>query len=504
MARIDIVEVKQMCDAFQREADQMEEALNGLKHDVNKLIDDHDLQGKMAENAKTYYEKVILMLVKKGKSLLKEAKKKAHQYVSDFHNQVDPSGDARLDTERLYEMEAQIANYQYMMETVLVEMKAVGGIDALPQQFKQLDQYASAMSTIHNKMDILHKFEDFEARNQDVLEEALKDMYYVKQGLEDIRNGRFFKGKSHSYQYNSKITWLSHLKEKDKQVKADYDWDSFEKYQDNHGFWVLSKEGMSYEESMRVSAIYNGLIANGKLKDPSQIEKERGEELTKVMTDTIWAAWANQLRDGSGKDLDEVQKMSITVGSAIGLGTLLWTGRIGGKGVKIKAGELANLKSAKKKLSGKTYSINKPKSVVESQLIRDYIRDVEARTGRSIPKNQVDLLKEALRTKEYTKLTPRESRANRYEFNKVKVELKKEWELKTGQKWPVYKNDIYSANTGKVLKKAGEPYDAHHVIENSFGGDSAWWNIHPARYPNEHQAGIHAAGSPARKLFKGD
>ncbi|MHC5278840.1 hypothetical protein ACYRFT_01040 [Listeria kieliensis] len=99
--------------------------------------------------------------------------------------------------------------------------------------------------------------------------------------------------------------------------------------------------------------------------------------------------------------------MSITVGSAIGLGTLLWTGRIGGKGVKIKAGELANLKSAKKKLSGKTYSINKPKSVVESQLIRDYIRDVEARTGRSIPKNQVDLLKEALRTKEYTKLTPR-------------------------------------------------------------------------------------------------
>ncbi|MHC5278839.1 T7SS effector LXG polymorphic toxin [Listeria kieliensis] len=326
MARIDIVEVKQMCDAFQREADQMEEALNGLKHDVNKLIDDHDLQGKMAENAKTYYEKVILMLVKKGKSLLKEAKKKAHQYVSDFHNQVDPSGDARLDTERLYEMEAQIANYQYMMETVLVEMKAVGGIDALPQQFKQLDQYASAMSTIHNKMDILHKFEDFEARNQDVLEEALKDMYYVKQGLEDIRNGRFFKGKSHSYQYNSKITWLSHLKEKDKQVKADYDWDSFEKYQDNHGFWVLSKEGMSYEESMRVSAIYNGLIANGKLKDPSQIEKERGEELTKVMTDTIWAAWANQLRDGSGKDLDEVQKcllqleVQLAWGHCFGLG----------------------------------------------------------------------------------------------------------------------------------------------------------------------------------------
>lgn len=48
----------------------------------------------------------------------------------------------------------------------------------------------------------------------------------------------------------------------------------------------------------------------------------------------------------------------------------------------------------------------------------------------------------------------------------------------------------------------GKPYDAHHIIENKYGGDNEWWNIHPAKFPDEHQGGIHGAGSPSRELFK--
>ncbi|MED3628713.1 hypothetical protein P4478_17130 [Bacillus subtilis] len=36
-----------------------------------------------------------------------------------------------------------------------------------------------------------------------------------------------------------------------------------------------------------------------------------------------------------------------------------------------------------------------------------------------------------------------------------------------------------------------------------FGGEHEWWNMHPAKFPNEHQAGIHGTGSPANELFKG-
>ncbi|TPN89237.1 hypothetical protein [Aquimarina algicola] len=61
---------------------------------------------------------------------------------------------------------------------------------------------------------------------------------------------------------------------------------------------------------------------------------------------------------------------------------------------------------------------------------------------------------------------------------------------------------IKASITEKFTKKLGDPYDAHHIIENHYGGDSKWWNIHPARFPDQHQVGIHGKGSPARELFK--
>ena len=63
------------------------------------------------------------------------------------------------------------------------------------------------------------------------------------------------------------------------------------------------------------------------------------------------------------------------------------------------------------------------------------------------------------------------------------------------------KKDDYKAD-GRLLKVAGQPYDAHHIVELSNGGDNAWWNIHPAGFPYEHQAGIHGAGSLANEIFR--
>ncbi len=143
-------------------------------------------------------------------------------------------------------------------------------------------------------------------------------------------------------------------------------------------------------------------------------------------------------------------------------------------------------------------------SKIDYGLVKDYVRDVELKTGKKIPKNQIEELKNALRNKEYTKLTTKETVKHRNEFNKIKNQLIKEWEANTGQKWPTYTEDVISPNTGKVVRKAGDLYDAHHIIENSYGGEHEWWNIHPAKFPNEHQSGIHGVGSPANKLFSGD
>ncbi|RSI14020.1 Ribonuclease YxiD [Streptococcus sanguinis] len=139
-------------------------------------------------------------------------------------------------------------------------------------------------------------------------------------------------------------------------------------------------------------------------------------------------------------------------------------------------------------------------SSFDGNLIKEYVKDVKLNTNRNIPNNQIEELKNALRLREYEKLSPVEVAKHRAEFNRLKNSLIDEWELKTGQTWPTYSEDVIGKN-GNVVRKAGSKYDAHHIIENSYGGNNEWWNIHPARFPNEHQAGIHRAGSPARELF---
>lgn len=74
------------------------------------------------------------------------------------------------------------------------------------------------------------------------------------------------------------------------------------------------------------------------------------------------------------------------------------------------------------------------------------------------------------------------------------------WEEKTGQEWPKYSEDVLN-EAGEVIRTAGQPYDAHHIIELSTSGPNEWWNLHPASFPGEHQNGIHAVGRLAKLIF---
>jgi len=134
-------------------------------------------------------------------------------------------------------------------------------------------------------------------------------------------------------------------------------------------------------------------------------------------------------------------------------------------------------------------------------LVKRYFQHIQDVTGRAVNQKQIDKLKDALRAKEYKKLTEAETAIHRADFNARKNKIIKDWEMETGQEWPRYTESVYS-KTGVELRKPGDLYDAHHIIENKFGGDNEWWNMHPAKFPDEHQGGIHGAGSPSRELFK--
>ena len=134
--------------------------------------------------------------------------------------------------------------------------------------------------------------------------------------------------------------------------------------------------------------------------------------------------------------------------------------------------------------------------------IRSYVRDLEVQTGRKLHSRQIDLLKDNLRSRRYSKLSKADTARHRRKFDSVKDNLIAEWERQTGQSWPRYNENLPKTN-GKpgFSRLKGDPYDAHHVIENELGGPAEWWNIHPARFPGQHQGGIHRSGSPLRHLL---
>lgn len=129
-----------------------------------------------------------------------------------------------------------------------------------------------------------------------------------------------------------------------------------------------------------------------------------------------------------------------------------------------------------------------------------YLDDIRAQTGLAVNPKQQQLIDAALDKKDYTRLSAADSKAHRAQFNQVKNELIAQWEKQTGQRWPRYTEDLHSKN-GTLVRRAGQPYDAHHIIESSYGGPNEWWNMHPARFPDQHQQGIHRSDSPGSQIF---
>ena len=78
----------------------------------------------------------------------------------------------------------------------------------------------------------------------------------------------------------------------------------------------------------------------------------------------------------------------------------------------------------------------------------------------------------------------------------------REWEKNTGKKWPTYTEHVISSRTGRIIKPTGSKYDAHHIQPLENNGGNIWQNITPARYPEQHQGGIHRADGPLRNLQK--
>lgn len=131
------------------------------------------------------------------------------------------------------------------------------------------------------------------------------------------------------------------------------------------------------------------------------------------------------------------------------------------------------------------------------KVLRDYFRDLKEKSecSETIPDKPFDV-------SDLKKRTPEDNAEKREEFSDMKAQLKKEWEEANGKPWPKYEHDVYSAN-GKLIRKAGSDYDAHHIQPLGMGGENVASNITPLNAEVHYdKQGVHAPDSPYSKLDK--
>lgn len=128
-----------------------------------------------------------------------------------------------------------------------------------------------------------------------------------------------------------------------------------------------------------------------------------------------------------------------------------------------------------------------------------YLNDIENITNRKMTSEQRELITDYINHNKIYRLDKEEHEQHRKRFNAKRKLLRREWEKKTGQAWPKYQEDVYQ--NGKIYRMRGQCYDAHHIIELSFGGPNVWYNLFPAASPNEHQYGIHDDYSIGTEIF---
>ncbi|MBO6179906.1 MAG: hypothetical protein J6O04_12075 [Selenomonadaceae bacterium] len=96
--------------------------------------------------------------------------------------------------------------------------------------------------------------------------------------------------------------------------------------------------------------------------------------------------------------------------------------------------------------------------------------------------------------------TPEENALMREDFDDKKADLKNEWSEKNGVEWPTYNEDVYSSN-GRLIRKSGADYDAHHIQPLSMGGMNEAENITPLSAENHYdRQGVHSPESPYSQL----
>ncbi|MBC1359504.1 T7SS effector LXG polymorphic toxin [Listeria booriae] len=188
MTRIDIAEVTHFRSQLRATNQEITPRIEAVKQAVMNYLNDESITGEAIQASKEYYAGAYIQLCGSMKQALKMSEDKLQQYIQDFHSQVDPSHNARLDADGIYDLDQKINGFENRMESLTAEISAINGT----QKASELNYLATQIFEAHKKEEILAKYLDFERSHANFFNELGELAHYIKQALQDIqKNIRF-------------------------------------------------------------------------------------------------------------------------------------------------------------------------------------------------------------------------------------------------------------------------------------------------------------------------
>jgi len=116
---------------------------------------------------------------------------------------------------------------------------------------------------------------------------------------------------------------------------------------------------------------------------------------------------------------------------------------------------------------------NEPEKIKVLEEVKDkYISDLKSKSD--CPES----IKDNIDASKLEKTSPEENAKLREEFEQNKKDLIAQWEKDNNTEWPKYTEPVYNVD-GKMIKKVGYRYDAHHIQPLELGGKNEASNITP-------------------------
>ncbi|EIE4864856.1 EndoU domain-containing protein [Listeria monocytogenes] len=360
MSRIDIGEIRDF--AFQlRAANQTgRKIIQGIKTTVTNYIEDGSLKGKAVESSKNYFQMTYIPLCETITEAMNESEERLKRYIQDFHDQVDPSPNAKIDADGLYELGQMIDRIESKKEALYQRMNS--------STEGQMQTYRSQLATAYKQENILEKYLAFEQSHGAFFDHLMDLVQGIQQTVRELQSNIQFDSQTGGYDL-SKLNFgtVSRMRKTLGKASATdttiYDFASYSKVKQG-GMWILSKEG---KVDIKATEAYNTASFNGELPKDSNQATEEGE-LLKATLESL-----KQNKDPiTGQEISKAQSFGILTSLVFGYATKGYRG----KKLTISKSALIKLKKERAIFEGNK-KVNRNNKFKFGENVRNHLKNVE-------------------------------------------------------------------------------------------------------------------------------